>query len=172
MKRNYPPSKWVTLAAQSEAAKEDPFSTTKPVTAAPANIAAIPNTPITVTNQRSTYCVTCSALGRPHPTFFLPIPTVSLPHSNWSDSEEEEDWDGERQKGKECREKEQKEKNLKLKSQNNTEEEYYLKNPQYRPYSQFDVDKAILAPTFINICAGPREEARRRIAGNGRGHKG
>ena len=111
-------------------------------------VTARPNPTITVTSQRATYCVTCSALGKPCPLFSLPALTVSPPHSNWSDTEEEEDWDGKRQKKKECREKEQKEKELKLKSKNNTEEEYYLPSPQYRPYSHVSKNEDTLVPTF------------------------
>ena len=81
------------------------FTVTKPVTAAPTNpntisatIPAVPSPPIPVfSHKRSTYCVMCTALGRPCPTLFPP--TISPPNPNWSGSdEEEEDWDGERQK--------------------------------------------------------------------------
>ena len=85
------------------------FSAIKSAMATLAMVAAIPNPPLTVTSQRATYCAMCSSLSRPCPIFFLPAPTVSLPQSNWLDTEEEEDWDGERQKEKECREKDQKE---------------------------------------------------------------
>ena len=110
--RNDTPSKWDTFTTQPRAAEdsmqtwkmEAPFTITKPVMAAPTNpntisatIPSVPNPPIPVTSQnRSTYCVMYTALHRPCPTFSPP--TVSQPHSDWSDSEEEEDWDGTRQK--------------------------------------------------------------------------
>ena len=75
----------------------------KPDTAAHVRVTATTNPPITVTSQRTTYCMMCSALGRPCSIFSPVVPTVSLPHSNWSDSEKEGDWDGERQKEKEHR---------------------------------------------------------------------
>ena len=70
-------------------------------------IPAVLNPPAPVTNQRSTYCVMCTALGRLCPAL-SPL-TVSPPHSNWSDSDSAKDWDGKRQKEKERREKKQKE---------------------------------------------------------------
>ena len=47
-------------------------------------------------------------------------------------------------------EKEQREKELKLKSKNNTEEEYYLPSPYYRPYSPVCENKDNMAPTFTD----------------------
>ena len=111
MRKNYTPSTWVTFNAQlkedSTRQMETPFTITNLITATPAMFAATPNPPITVTSQISIYCVMCSALGRPCPTFFPPAPTVSPPYSNWSDTGEE-DWDGEKQR--ERGKKEQKEK--------------------------------------------------------------
>ena len=130
----------------------------KPVTAALAMVTATPNPPITVTSQRATYCVMCSALGRPCPFFSLPAPTVSAPHSNWSDIEEEEDWDGERQRENECREKEQKEKELKLKSKSNTVEEYYLPSPEFWPYSPVNEIQDTLVPTLTDTLVPTQEK--------------
>ena len=110
---------------------------------------AVPNPPIPVTSQRFTYCVTCTALGRPYPTLF-PW-TISPPNPNWSDSKEY--WDGKRQKEKERREKEQKEngqKEIELKSENNKKEEYYPPSPQYVPYSPSGFDDDTLAPTLTD----------------------
>ena len=80
------------------------------------------------------------------------FPSVSLPHSDWPDSEAE-DWNGERQKEKEWREKEQKgneQKELELKSENNKKEEYYLPSPQYTSYSKSGFDDSTLAPTVTD----------------------
>ena len=122
----------------------------KSVTATPATVTATPNPPITVTSQRATYCAMCSALGKPYLLFCSPAPTVSLPHSNLSNTEKEEDWDGERQKENKHREREQKEKELKLKSKNNKGEEYFPPSSQYRPYSSVGKNEDTLAPTFTD----------------------
>ena len=77
------------------------FSTMKSVMTTSTMAAATHNPPLTVTSQRTTFCVMCSALGSPCPLFSPPALTVSPPHSNWSDMKEEEVWDGEKQKEKE-----------------------------------------------------------------------
>ena len=77
-------------------------TTTAPIMAAPAAVAATPNSPTTsslpASTERTAYCEMCLALGRPCPLFTLSAPTVSLPHSDWSNVEG--DWDGERQRMK------------------------------------------------------------------------
>ena len=132
----------------------------KPVTATPATVTATPNLPITVTSQRTTFCVMCSALSKPCPLFSPPAPVVSPPHSNWPDTEMEEDWGEERQKEEEFREKEQKEKRTRAKGKNSLEEEYYLPSLQCRPYSPV-CEKNTLAPTLTLVPATekkPEEE--------------
>ena len=99
-----------------------------------------------------------STLGKPCPLFSLPAPTVSLPHSNWSDPEEKEDWNWERQKEKEHKETEQKERELKQKCKNNTEEECYLPCLQYRLYSPVSENEDTLAPTFTDTLVPAPEK--------------
>ena len=99
IRKNYTPRKLVTFKEDTLRQMEALFAITNPVKATPAMFAATLNPPITVNSQRTNQCVMCSALGRPCPTFFPPALTVSLPHSNWSDTESE-DWDGEKQKEK------------------------------------------------------------------------
>ena len=101
------PNKGTTLYLKPT---EVTFNITTPVSAMPAMVAATPNPPAIpkpTASTQSTYCVMCSALGKPCPMFTLPTLTFSLEHSDWSDVEE--DWDDEKQKVKERKEKEQKE---------------------------------------------------------------
>ena len=113
----------------------------KPVVDTPAMITATPNLPITVTSQRAIYCVTCSALCRPFPLLFPPVPTV---------------------------ERRNRKKELEQKSKNNTEEEYYLPSPQYKPYSSVSKKKDTMAPALTDTLVPapekkPEEEREQKI---------
>ena len=96
------------------------------------------NQPITIssqTQQRLTYCVTFTSLGKQCPT------TYSMPFNpNWSDLEgKEEDWNGERQKEKKLKEQE---------LENNSLIE--PQSPQYQLTSTTNTDDTILAPELTN----------------------
>ena len=99
MIKNYVSNKRSTFLQPKEEQINVTFTMAAPVMTAPDVVAAIPNSPTTLptTKERTVFCKTCSALGRPCPLFTPPAPTVSLPHSDWSNVDE--DWDRGRQKG-------------------------------------------------------------------------
>ena len=123
------------------------ISMAAPVMAVPAMAAATHYVPTISTppasTERTVYCETCSALGRPCPLFTSPAPAVSLPHSDWSDFEVEEDWDGERQK------EEEREKNRQHGEKELTDKNYFPPSPKYMPNTPSDTDDT-LAPELTN----------------------
>ena len=104
------------------------------------------NPPITVfsqTQQRSTYCVTCTPLGKQCPmTYHMPL------NRHLSDLEEEnEDFNCNRQKEKELKEQELENKNL-----------IEPQMPQYQSMFTTDTDDTILAPEYTDTLVPTTEE--------------
>ena len=101
MRMNYVHNKRSTFLQPKEEQTKATFTLAVPVMTTPATVAATPNSPTIppASKERTVFCETCSALGRPCPLFTLPAPNTFNATSDWSNVEE--DQDGERQKEEE-----------------------------------------------------------------------